>query len=273
MSAAQPPSIAEASSLAIFALALVIVGIVLKRILDAMSARRGFPAEVADLAMRLYEAASVVAFLLAAVLTFFPEYWGMAALVIALLIAFFVLMAGPLRAYTSFVSIRMSPGLRGRYYELLLPGHDRPVHGRIASVNSYYTSVQDALGREALVPNRLLAEAVLRPAQPALTYRLRVRLSSSSGALFDVEQIIREATRALEELEHPAIKRDKRLLLSEVGEDFFELTVTVYPLSIPLRWSDVNDLSLSFYEALSKLGEGGVRPPISEVRIELVGAA
>lgn len=262
------------ASLAVLAITLAAIGALLRRLLEAFRTRRGLPWDVVEVTTRVYDTMAVIIFTLAIAIAFFPQYWGLLLLMVAVAGIVAILLASPLRFYLSFVSIRLGPRFRGKYCEFLLPGHDRTVHGRVTSVDAYYVTLQDALGREMLVPNKLLNDAVVRPSVPTLTYRLRVSLEWVEGQPTEesVSRAIETVVSTVEALEHPVVKKEKKVLVNDVGKEHLELLVMVHPLSVPVRWSDLNSLALSFYSALTGIGAQGLGFRVRSVRVELTGA-
>lgn len=247
----------------VFALALVVIGVLIKRLLDALTEKKHITRDLKELVLRIYEVVAVFSLLLVGVLELSPGYLVPLVIIFAV-IAVVVVIFVPLRTYMSYLNVKMYTGLRGTYYMLLLPSHDNPVYGKIVDVETYYTVLEDSVGRRLLIPNRLLSEAILTSSTPTLTYLIKISLENEVSL-----DLVKAIIKRLEEYTHPLIRREKTVLLSEIGRDYFEIKLSVHPMSTPLDWDNISTLSTSIYEALVKSSEEikGLR----SVKIELTG--
>ncbi|WP_440059096.1 hypothetical protein ACSU1N_04740 [Thermogladius sp. 4427co] len=236
------------TTIIVFIIGLVIVGVLLRKFTNLLVERRIITRDLSELIQRIYEVVAVLSTLFFIIMEISPEYLGLLALVSGIIVTVLAVLFIPFRTYWHYLNAKTYTSLRGSFYTFILPSHDKPVHGRVSQVETNYTVIENPLGKKLIIPNKLITEAVLIPAIPTITLLVKVFLEDENA----VPAVASSLVEKLKEFEHPLIKKEKTVLINEIGSGYLEVRLLIHPINVPVEWDDINTLSTSIYETLMK---------------------
>ncbi|MCD6301201.1 MAG: hypothetical protein J7L82_03925 [Staphylothermus sp.] len=159
-----------------------------------------------------------------------------------------VLFFYEIREFIAYINLQLIRHIRGRNYEILLPNHNKPIYGRIVSVELMNTIIEDVYGRRIYVANSLLVNAIIKEYVPVI--QLRIKLSHAEG---DPIRVIEDVADSLRKVDIGVFRLDeKKLIIDKIGRGEVIARINAYPLAIPIRLTDLIKLADSLSKSLAK---------------------
>lgn len=153
-----------------------------------------------------------------------------------------------LREFVAYINLQLIRHIRGRNYEIYLPNHAKPIYGRIVSIELMNTIVEDMYGRRIYIANSLLVNAIIKEYVPVI--QLRLRLSHAEG---DPIKVIEDVTASIKSIDIGVFRLDeKKILIDKIGGGEVVARINAYPLSIPIRLTDLVKLADMLSKSLAK---------------------
>ncbi len=153
-----------------------------------------------------------------------------------------------LKEFVAYINLQLIRHIRGRNFEIYLPNHNRPIHGRIISVELMNTIIEDMYGRRIYVSNSQLVNAIIKEYVPVI--QLRLRLSHAEG---DPIRVIEDVMNSIRNIDTGVFRLDeKKLIIDRIGGGEVVARINAYPLSIPIRLTDLVKLADALSKGLAK---------------------
>jgi hypothetical protein len=247
---------ASISLFIIILLTIILIRIITSRLLNSLSERGSISGNVRDISIRIIDIVLVVILISTALMLFIPQYWGILTIFGLLGLVALVLFIHPLISYISMIILQMELPLKNKYYEILMPGFQKPLTGKILKITSGNTVVKDIHGVEHYIPNIQLIRAIFKPLPPQLTLRVVVDLPGGGNSMDYLSELDRQITEKLEEYRHPGFKDVKKIVLAKASNSRLEYLITLYPVQATIRDEDVRKAMIELVSTLSKTLDG-----------------
>ncbi len=228
-------------------LLVVVVRIILARFITALMNRGRISAGTKATLIRLIDIITVFVILVAfleLVVTFNILILTITLLILASLVLFFY----ELREFLAYINLQLLRHLHGRNYEIKLPHHDKPIYGRIMSIEPLNSIIEDIYGRRIYVSNSLLVNSIMIEYVPSI--QLLIKLSHAEG---DPMTVVRDVIELIKRLDLGIFRIDeKKIMIKRIGGGEVVLIVRAYPSSLPIRLTDLVKLADTINKSLSK---------------------
>ncbi|ABN70196.1 hypothetical protein Smar_1100 [Staphylothermus marinus F1] len=231
----------------IVTLLVVLVRFIINRFLTVLFDRGVITISTKSTVMRFVDLSAILVILVA----FLQALVSPPIVIYAVLVFAFIaitLFYYELREFVAYINLQLIRHMRGRNYEIYLPNHHKPIYGRIVSVELTNTIIEDIYGRRIYVSNSSLTNAIIKEYVPVI--QLRLKLSHAEG---DPIKVIEDITASLREIDTGIFRLDdKKILIDRIGGGEVIARINAYPLSIPLRFSDLVKLADLLSKSLAK---------------------
>ncbi|MCY0868872.1 MAG: hypothetical protein OWQ48_06590 [Desulfurococcus sp.] len=234
----------------VVALTVIIVRIVVSRLLNELVLRGSISVNIREVTLKILDIAVIIILVGTATIIFIPQYWGILAVLGLLGLTILLLLIYPVSSYIAIVALQMRFQLKGRFYEILLPGSSKSLHGRIVDSTIYHSIVEDEHGVIHYVPNAQLARSVLKPYTPRVVFEVAVRLPG--GGSLDLVELEEAIAGKLEEYGYPGFKDVKDVSVVRASGSELVFRVVFYPISIPVRKDSLRRLVVDLRSTLLK---------------------
>lgn len=188
--------------------------------------------------------------------TFFAPYQIFIALTV-LIIVLAILFLYELREFIAYINLQLMRRISGRVYEIHLPNHNKPIYGKIVSINPLETVIEDLYGRRIHVSNSLLMNSILREHVYSITLKITLR-DLGEKPVEELNRIIK----VIRNIESKVFRIDERkVLINEISSDKCVLKIIANPIVTPIRTIDLIELierlnsNLSNYKPIVELVE------------------
>jgi hypothetical protein len=221
---------------------LIIVRVLFKRFLDALTARGTISTAGKETVLRLLDASIIVISFLTIMGQFIEVHTALVALGILGLVMT-MLLIDKLREFTAYLSLRMERKMLDKTYEIRLPGYSKPLYGRVTDILSSHCIVEDAFGEKYMVPNTLMHNAVLKPHTTTLVFDVHVRITDKEDAprMISLFKNLNSEVFRIDE---------KRTCVRYVGPPGLVARIIAHPISSTIRQADINHFMAEVLEKL-----------------------
>ncbi|ADV65398.1 hypothetical protein [Desulfurococcus mucosus] len=246
----QPIRVESVGLFTVVIITIILIRIAVARLLDSLVSRGTISITLRDAAIRVIDVTLIVMAISVAVLVFIPQYWGVLTVFVILgLIGVFFLIY-PLSSYMALAVIQVGVPVRGKFFEIQIPGYPRTIQGKITSTTPYHTVIEDVWGNHYYIPNMQLARSVLKPSTPRIALRILVELPERNGSrLMEVDNTV---SKSIGDYRHPGFKDNKGLIMVEASDTRLQYIAVFYPISTSLREDAVKDLMREVLSLLSR---------------------
>ncbi len=228
-------------------LLVVVIRIILARFITALMNRGRISAGTKSTLIRLIDVISIFIILVAfleLVVTAYMLVVTVALLIIASIILFFY----ELREFLAYINLQLLRHIHGRTYEFKLPHHDKPVYGRIISIEPLNSTIEDIYGRRIYVSNTLLVNSIMTEYIPSI--QLLIKLSHAEG---DPMTVVNDVIDSIKRLELSVFRIDeKKIVIRRIGGGEVSIIIRAFPTSLPVRLSDLLRLVEKINKSLAK---------------------
>jgi len=215
-------------------LVVVIIRFFVSKVLSSLVQRGSITLGTKSAIMRFVDLAAIVAVVITIIHAVTVAYEAIIAIVLLIVVGV-MLFFYELKEFAAFVNLQLLRPLRGKTFEILLPHHEKPIHGRIVAVDLLNSLIEDTSGRKIYVANSLLSNAVFKEYYPYIALRITLK-SRGKG----VEQAINEVIKCLARVSTGLFRIEEREIeIEKIGVDEVVLRVPVHPTAAHIRSSDI----------------------------------
>ncbi|MEM4020732.1 MAG: hypothetical protein QXS23_02555 [Desulfurococcaceae archaeon] len=251
-------------SLVFITLALVLIRILAKRLLDTLLSKGTISASIRDIVVKIIDISIVVILISSAILIFLPQYWGIIGLLSVLAIIMLALLYIPLKSYLLGLAIQLDIKVRGKFHEIILPGYRKVLHGKVARTTSQHVVIQDVFGNEYMVRNEVFCNSILTTSSPHIELRLKIKYTCNDLCM----NIINTVLDILERFRHPLIKTEKKIMVKKYTDSSVVMALKIFPINVPVRIVDIVDVVENLMQALREFKDQ--RLSFTEISIDII---
>ncbi len=185
--------------------------------------------------MRIMDSIFILVFALFIIQSYIPSIVTYAVIIIfAVLVT--ILFFYEIREFTAYISLQLLKYIRARYLEIKLPGHAKPIYGRIVSMDPFSSTIEDVFGNKTYIANSLLLSAAISEVSPFIHLRIRVRREAEKplhNVLHEVLNVFKQSGVAVFRVNEEQVKLEK------ISANEIVLCLRLIPVTSPIRISDV----------------------------------
>jgi len=169
--------------------------------------------------------------------TFFAPYQLFIALFV-IVIVLTILFYYELREFIAYVNLQLMRRVSGRLFEIHLPNQNKPVCGKIVTVNPLETVVEDLYGRRIHISNYLLVNSIFKDYVYSIVLKITLR-GSDLNFLTSFEEIIKQ----IKEVKVNVFRiEERKISIEEISSDKCVFKIVATPIVTPIRTSDLMEL-------------------------------
>ncbi len=184
---------------------------------------------------RIMDSIFILIFSLFIIQSYVPSIVTYVVIVIfALLVA--ILFYYEIREFTAYITLQLVKYIRGRYLEISLPGHHRPIYGRIIAMDPFSSTIEDVYGNRTYVANSLLLHSAIRETSPFIPIRIRIQRTPA----IELKEVIDKLTNVMRG-EGIAVFRmqEHQIEIEKIDQSEISMFIKVIPASLPVRTNDL----------------------------------
>ncbi len=228
-------------------LTIILIRILVSRFLNTLMNRGVITVGTKALIIRFIDVTLVFFILIALLQLLMPQSTVIIATA-SFLISMLILFYYEVREFIAYINLQLLRHIRGKSYEIMLPNHNKPIYGRILSVDPMTTVIEDIYGKKIYVANSLIVNSIMKEYVPSI--QLRLRLSHAEG---DPIKVVQDVIESLKGIELGIFRIDeKKFIIDRIGGGEVVARINAYPLSIPVRLADLVRLADSLTKSLAK---------------------
>ncbi|MGC8975436.1 MAG: hypothetical protein ACP5KB_04480 [Thermoprotei archaeon] len=173
-----------------------------------------------------------------------------------------LLFYNEVKEFSAYINIQFMRLRKNPWVEVYLPGIDKPLTCRILDISPFNTVLEDVFGNKIYVPNTVLSNSVYRARQPHVVVRLGLSITHgiASTGDFDCGRIVSKVSEVARDVLFRV--ETESTLLRVISPQKAEIVVSLVPVKLPVRATDVTRLTTKLSEALKDY-----MPEIEVVRI------
>jgi len=234
-----PSSIEEAlyefAPAIILLVAIIVLRYFISRLLTTLYQRGYIGVGTKITIMRIMDSIFILVFSLFIIQSYVPSIVTYVIIVIfALLVA--ILFFYEIREFTAYITLQLVKYIKGRYLEINLPGHHRPIYGRIISMDPFSSTIEDIYGNRTYVANSLLLYSAIRETSPFIPIRIRIQRTPA----IELKEVIDRLANVMRSGGIAVFRiQENQIEIEKIDQSEISLSVRVIPASLPVR---INDL-------------------------------
>ncbi|RLG84582.1 MAG: hypothetical protein DRO40_00900 [Thermoprotei archaeon] len=223
------------SNIFITIIIMVFARILIVRLINSLFERGVFSVGTRVILIRIIDTA-VIMIILATILhqlaATYATYIVIAVFAAMVLVLFFY----EIKEFTAYISLQLIKHIKGRNLEIYLPGHTKPIYGKVISIDPLFSTIEDIFGNKIHVVNSLLVNAIVKEHTPSIILRLTLRPTANTK-LYD---LIKRVHTVFDESRIPVFRiHENQIEISKIQGNVIVLNLNVTPISMPIRVSDM----------------------------------
>ncbi|MCC6011023.1 MAG: hypothetical protein LM556_01320 [Desulfurococcaceae archaeon] len=231
---------------------VIVLRIIITRALRALVEKGVLSTRGLEIIARLID---LIAFFITAsivILLFSPQFWIVLALLGVLAFIVYIVLFDVIRPYIAGLAIQINPVFKSRSLDIILPEHNSAISGRLVKIDAQYLVIQDVFGNEYYIRNDAALNSIIKITPIYIQLIVEVNYKCSTRSLVDnVNSIIR----ALETARIPLFKEEVKVSLLEMSSTGVKLGLRLYPVSTPIRQTDLLKAVSAIIETIKSLSE------------------
>jgi hypothetical protein len=231
---------------------VIVLRIIITRALRALVEKGVLSTRGLEIIARLID---LIAFFITAsivILLFSPQFWIVLALLGVLAFIVYIVLFDVIRPYIAGLAIQINPVFKSRSLDIILPEHNSAISGRLVKIDAQYLVIQDVFGNEYYIRNDAALNSIIKITPIYVQLIVEVNYKCSARSLVDnVNSIIR----ALETARIPLFKEEVKVSLLEMSSTGVKLGLRLYPVSTPIRQTDLLKAVSAIIETIKSLSE------------------
>lgn len=231
---------------------VIVLRIIITRALRALVEKGVLSTRGLEIIARLID---LIAFFITAsivILLFSPQFWIVLALLGVLAFIVYIVLFDVIRPYIAGLAIQINPVFKSRSLDIILPEHNSAISGRLVKIDAQYLVIQDVFGNEYYIRNDAALNSIIKITPIYVQLIVEVNYKCSTRSLVDnVNSIIR----ALETARIPLFKEEVKVSLLEMSSTGVKLGLRLYPVSTPIRQTDLLKAVSAIIETIKSLSE------------------
>jgi hypothetical protein len=231
---------------------VIVLRIIITRALRALVEKGVLSTRGLEIIARLID---LIAFFITAsivILLFSPQFWIVLALLGVLAFILYIVLFDVIRPYIAGLAIQINPVFKSRSLDIILPEHNSAISGRLVKIDAQYLVIQDVFGNEYYIRNDAALNSIIKITPIYIQLIVEVNYKCSTRSLVDnVNSIIR----ALETARIPLFKEEVKVSLLEMSSTGVKLGLRLYPVSTPIRQTDLLKAVSAIIETIKSLSE------------------
>jgi hypothetical protein len=231
---------------------VIVLRIIITRALRALVEKGVLSTRGLEIIARLID---LIAFFITAsivILLFSPQFWIVLALLGVLAFILYIVLFDVIRPYIAGLAIQINPVFKSRSLDIILPEHNSAISGRLVKIDAQYLVIQDVFGNEYYIRNDAALNSIIKITPIYVQLIVEVNYKCSTRSLVDnVNSIIR----ALETARIPLFKEEVKVSLLEMSSTGVKLGLRLYPVSTPIRQTDLLKAVSAIIETIKSLSE------------------
>ncbi len=226
---------------------LVLMRILLVRFLTSLMNRGVVSASTKNTISRFIDVIVIFIILVTVLNVFVPPDIVVIAVSI-FIVSSFILFFYEIREFVAYINLQLLRHIKGKSYEIRLPSHAAPVYGRIIDVEPMVSTLEDIYGKRIYIANSLLVNAIIKEYVPSV--QLRIKLNTGE---IDPLKVVDDLIKSIEEIDLGIFRIDsKKIMIEKIGVGEVVARIRAYPVSTPIRLSDLVRLANEINKSLIK---------------------
>ncbi len=219
----------------ILLIAIIVLRYFISRLLSTLYQRGYIGVGTKITIMRIMDSVFILVFSLFIIQSYVPSIVTYAIIAIfALLIA--ILFFYEIREFTAYITLQLVRYIRGRYLEIHLPGHHKPIYGRIVSMDPFSSTIEDIFGNRTYIANSLLLYSAIRETSPFIPLRLRIKRNPA----IELREIIERLINVMKSGGVAVFRiQENQIEIERIDQSEITIALRIIPASLPVR---INDL-------------------------------
>lgn len=231
---------------------VVILRIIIMRALRALVDKGVLSARGLEIIIRLVDLIAFLVTVSVTILLFSPQFWVVLALLGILAFILYIVLFDVIKPYIAGLAIQINPVFKSRSLDIIIPEHEGAIRGRLVKIDAQYLVVQDVFGNEYYIRNDAALSSIIKITPIYVQLIVEVNYKCSDKSIVDkVNAIIRE----LEATKIPLFKEEVEVNLLEMSSTGVKLALKLFPLSTPIRQTELLKAIGTIIETIKSLSE------------------